>query len=96
MNDLTAIKQSISALKPQLQKAYHVQRIGVFGSFARGEQQSTSDIDILVEFNQPIGFVFFDLKRELEQTLGRTVDLATPAALKPRLKDKILNEVIYA
>ena len=96
MNDLHTIQQKIAALKPQLQQAYHVQRIGVFGSVVRGEQWQTSDVDILVEFNQPIGLDVFDLKRELEKTLGRKVDLATPAALKPRLKDKILDEVIYA
>ena len=76
---------------------YYVKKIGVFGSFARGEEKGASDIDVLVEFKKPVDFFeFLDLKRFLETILKREVDLVTPKALKPRLKDRILNEVIYA
>lgn len=56
-----------------------------------------SDVDVLVEFSQPIGlFAFLDLKTELEHLLGRPVDLVTADALKPQMRDKILGEAIHA
>jgi predicted nucleotidyltransferase len=80
----------------ELRNEYHVSRIGVFGSFARGEVKETSDIDILVEFDKAVGlFHFIDLQDRLGQILERKVDLATPDALHPVIKDEILNEVFY-
>ena len=54
-----------------------------------------SDVDLLVEFSEPVGWEFIDLYDYLEQILGMKVDLATPGALKPQLRDSILNEVVY-
>ncbi len=90
------IEQTLRKYKPFLRKKFKVKRIGIFGSFARGEESEKSDIDILVEFYDPIGWEFFDLKEFLEKILGRQVDLVTVGALKPHLKDKILKEAIYA
>ncbi len=77
-----------------------VKTIAVFGSVARGEDSAKSDVDILVEFNQDrykIGLIaFVRLRRRLEEILGTQVDLVTHNALKRQLKDKILNEAIYA
>lgn len=76
---------------------YGVSAISVFGSVARGESTEDSDIDLLVEFSQPIGLLqFVELKRVLEELLGRPVDLVTPKALKPQLRDRILKEAIRA
>jgi len=62
---------------------------------ARGEATDRSDIDLLVEFNQPIGlFEFFRLKYYLETLIGSKVDLVTPDALHPALRDSILNEAV--
>ena len=58
--------------------------------------KSRSDVDILVEFSQPIGWEFIDLKDFLESKLGRRVDLVTKATLKPELKNDILKDLIYA
>ncbi len=76
---------------------YGVSAVSLFGSVARGESTEESDIDLLVEFSRPIGLLrFVELKRILEEVFGRTVDLVTPKALKPQLRDRILKEAIRA
>jgi hypothetical protein len=89
------IEERLRQSKPQLAKKYKVEKIGLFGSFAREEQTEDSDVDILVEFTEPVGWEFIDLKDELERLLGRKVDLVTKNALKPLIKDDILREVLY-
>ena len=75
---------------------FGVKKIGIFGSFAKGEQNKKSDIDILVEFNQPIGFFgFVELEDKLGKILKRKVDLVTKKALKPAMKQQVLKDVIY-
>ena len=62
----------------------------------RGEQKSSSDLDILVDFFEPISlFRFIELENFLSEKLSVKVDLAMQDALKPRIKDRILNEAIY-
>jgi uncharacterized protein len=82
--------------KPYLKDTFKVEEIGIFGSYARGEATKTSDVDILVKFSDKIGWEFVDLKEYLEEILGLKVDLVTIKALKPQLRDSILNEVVYA
>jgi len=82
-------------IQPTLIDTFHVSKIGYFGSYARGEQTPESDLDILVEFSQPVGWSFFTLETYLTQKLGLKVDLVTPNALKDRIKNQILNQVIY-
>ena len=95
MQTLLEVKESLKALKAKLAEDYAVQRIGVFGSFARNEQTDNSDIDILVEFSHPVGYEFFRLQRFLEKHLGRKIDLATQAMLKPGIKDSVLSETTF-
>ena len=79
-----------------LQKNYHVRRIGVFGSFAHGEQKAKSDIDVLISFSEPIGlFHFIHTGDYLKRILKRKVDMVTPGALKPEIKRTVLREVRY-
>lgn len=81
---------------PELRDTYKVSKIGVFGSFAREEDTESSDIDILVEFSQNVGlFHFIDLQNRLAEILKRKIDLATPNALHPVIKEQILREVLY-
>jgi len=78
-------------------EALGVRSLALFGSVVRGEATSDSDVDILVEFSKPVGlFEFIHLKHRLEEILGRSVDLATRAALKPQLRDRILEECVNA
>jgi len=81
---------------PALRAQFHMSRIGIFGSYARGEQTEDSDVDPLVEFSAPVGWEFTDLKRRLEEILGVRVDLVTVPALRPEFRDDVLNEVVYA
>ena len=70
-----------------------VKSLKLFGSVVRDEARPESDIDILVEFSRPIGLLaFVRLKQRLAELLGRPVDLVTPEALKPPLRDGILHE----
>ena len=72
-------------------------QVSLFGSFARDEARDDSDVDVLVEFSRPIGlFEFVRLQRELSRRVGRNVDLVTAAALKPQLRDRILQEAVVA
>jgi len=80
----------------ELRDTYSVSKLGIFGSFARGEANEASDIDILVEFSDYVDiFHFIRLQHHLTEILGRRVDLVTPDALKPIIKDQVLQEVLY-
>lgn len=73
-----------------------METIGIFGSYVRGEQKRKSDLDLLVEFSDPPSlFKFVELEDFLSQKLGIKVDLVMKDALKPRIKDSILNEAVY-
>ena len=89
------IEQILRNLKPVLSDKFEVERIGYFGSFARGDQNADSDIDILVEFRQPLGWAFFDLQELLEKELQRKVDLVSSKALKEHLREEILRQIRY-
>jgi len=96
MRTLEEIQKMLQIHKEELYKKFGVKRIGVFGSYSRGEQKETSDIDILVEFHRPIGFIeFIKLQEYLESLLGVKVDLVTKKALKKRIRKQILQEVKY-
>jgi predicted nucleotidyltransferase len=76
-------------------KRYGVKRAGLFGSWVRGEMEADSDIDILVEIEEEISLLdFVGLKLELEEALGRRVDLVEYSTIKPLLKERILNQEV--
>ncbi len=89
------IEHILRNLKPTLSDKFEVERIGYFGSFARGDQNADSDVDILVEFRRPLGWAFFDLQELLEKELQRKVDLVSSKALKEQLRDEILSQTRY-
>lgn len=95
MKSLKLINDILRKYMPELEEKYKVKNIGIFGSYARQEQRKSSDIDILVSFNEPIGWEFVDLKEFLESMLDEKVDLVTIGSLKPQLRERILREVIY-
>jgi predicted nucleotidyltransferase len=93
---LEKIKQIIRDKKPLLKKQYKVKEIGIFGSIVRGEEEEKSDVDILVEFTEPIGlFKFLELEEYLSHLIGKKVDLVSKKALKPRIGKRILSEVAF-
>ena len=81
-----------------IRQKFGVKRIGIFGSFARGEEREESDLDVLVVFEegQKTFDNYMDLKFYLEDLFGWEVDLVTEKALKPQLKDIIMKDVVYA
>jgi predicted nucleotidyltransferase len=93
------ILNSIEDQMPYLAAEYGVARIGLFGSFASQTADDKSDIDLLVEFKDPIGFRFMELVDFLEALLGRDVDVLTPAGLQgirvKRVADNIYESVVY-
>jgi predicted nucleotidyltransferase len=87
---------SLKALKEDVAREYSVKTLGIFGSIARDEQTDQSDVDLLVEFSRPVGFVtFMRLEHFLSDRLGKPVDLVTPDSLKPVIRQDVLAEVIY-
>jgi hypothetical protein len=95
MQDVESIKRTLLQHKAELRDRFKVKNIGVFGSYVRGEQNRQSDVDVLVEFEQPIGlFEFMDLEMYLSNLLGVKVDLVSKKALKPHIGEHILKEVI--
>jgi len=75
---------------------FAVKRIGIFGSFARGEQKASSDIDILVEFEKPTFRNFMNHSFYLEDLLGREVDLVTAKGLHSRIRPYVEKDVIWS
>lgn len=82
-----------------LASEYSVKRIGLFGSYAKGTSTEASDIDIIVEFEKPLGFKFMELADYLEDLLGKRVDLLTEGGLKgiryPHIAQSIRESIVY-
>ena len=93
---LEQISRLLKANRSVLKNQFKVKEIGIFGSFVRHEQNQGSDVDILVEFGEPVGlFEFMDCEEFITKILGMEVDLVSKKALKPRIGKNILEEVIY-
>ncbi len=87
--------QTLKQKNTELTTKFGVKSLSLFGSVARNEATSTSDVDLLVEFNRPMGyFGLFALQDYLEKLLGCPVDLGTPDSLKPYIKERIQGELI--
>ena len=89
------IIEKLEQIAPFAKRQFHLKTMGFFGSYATGEAKDDSDIDILVEFSDPVGLEFFDLQEYLENELHKRVDIVTHAALRPQLKKAILQQVKY-
>jgi predicted nucleotidyltransferase len=85
----------LKELKPTLAARYKAKEIGLFGSFARGEQGASSDIDVLVEFEEEADlFDLIGLSLHLEEALQRKVDVVPKRALRAELRESVLQEVV--
>jgi predicted nucleotidyltransferase len=92
---LALLKQNLAYLSAE----YGVKRIGVFGSYAKGQPTDESDVDVVVEFERPIGFRFVEFAEYLERLLGRKVDVLTPAGIQgiriTRIARDIAENIVY-
>lgn len=94
--NIKEVKNIIASNKAILKDGYKIKSIGVFGSYAKDQNTKKSDIDILVEFSESPGlFKFMEIEEFLSRILKTKVDLVTKNALKPAIKDQILQEVVY-
>ena len=93
---LERIIQTLKTILPELRDRYGVIALGVFGSYVRGEQTPDSDLDLLVEFDhRPLTLLqFIALEYELSDELQIKVDLVEKSALKPKIGERILQEVL--
>lgn len=95
MVQLTQIRQLLQQIKPELVQKFHVQTIGLFGSVVRQDFTSSSDIDIIVDFDQPIGIEFIDLAYYIEQHLKKKVDLVSRKGIRDKYFKEIEMEIVY-
>lgn len=96
MKNLKAIKKKLEELKPLLKEGFKVTEIGIFGSWIREENKETSDLDILVEFEEPVSLLgVVKLENYLSERLDIKVDLIPQKDVREELKERIFKEVIY-
>jgi hypothetical protein len=96
MKTLTTIKKIISDHKILLRDRYKINTIGVFGSYARGDTHRESDVDVLVEFSEPISLIqLVSLENYLTGIVGIKVDVVPKEDIRMELKETILKEAVY-
>lgn len=96
MKDIDKIILKLKKLKPELEKNYNITELGVFGSFVRNEQTPQSDIDILIDYKKGTSILTLGgLQYMLSELFKVKVDLVMKKALKKKIGEQILSEVIY-
>ena len=95
MTSLANIQHTLKSNKQRLIDKYGFSVMAIFGSYGRGQQTETSDIDILVEFSNPVGIEFIDLANELEKLLKIKVDLVSKKGVKPQYLKQIEPDLNY-
>lgn len=81
--------------KLELQRKYPIGRLGVFGSYARGETTANSDIDITVEINGPMGLSFVAMAEEMESLFGVKTDVVSERSIKPQYLSYVQKDIVY-
>lgn len=95
MHELSTIKRILAQIKPELVARFNISSIGLFGSIVSDDFRKGSDIDIIVDFKQPVGIEFIDLANFLESKFQRNVDLVSMKGIKPRYLKEIEPEILY-
>ncbi|WP_221390961.1 nucleotidyltransferase family protein [Dyadobacter sp. NIV53] len=95
MTDSTTIKHILAQLKPELIEKYHVSSIGLFGSIVRNDFTNASDVDIIVDFSEPVGIEFVDLANFIENKIRKNVDLVSRKGIKQKYFQAIESEIMY-
>lgn len=94
MKKLEEIRSLLKDKKEYLRDKYGVKELAIFGSVSRGDIDEESDIDIMVDFEEPIGLAFVDLAEELEEILELKVDLVSKNGIKPKYLKNIKNDLV--
>jgi predicted nucleotidyltransferase len=95
MTKLDDIKEALKEIKPSLVYKYHISSIGLFGSVVREDFSNASDVDIIVDFTEPIGIDFIELADFLEDKLKLSVDLVSKKGIKPKYFSEIESDIVY-
>ena len=95
MTGFDEIQRKLSRHKAEFADRFKVKALALFGSYARNEHVPDSDVDILVEFDSPVGVEFIDLGNYLESILGRRVDLVSRNGIKPKYFERIKRDLRY-
>ncbi len=95
MKTLQEIKSDLMENKQRLCAKYPIKALAIFGSYARNEQTESSDLDLMVEFNDKIGIQFIDLADEIENYIGLKVDLVSRKGIKEKYFQAIKSDLIY-
>lgn len=95
MYTLQNILQKLRQYKPELQRKYPISRLGVFGSYARGEAVESSDIDIAVEITGSMGLNFVAMADEIEGLFGVKTDVVPLRSIKPQYLSSIEKDIVY-
>jgi predicted nucleotidyltransferase len=89
------IRHALASQKAELARRFHVKKLAIFGSYSRNKQKADSDIDLLVEFDAPVGVEFIDLANYLEDLLQARVDLVSRNGIKPKYFRAIESDLKY-
>ncbi len=96
MYTLDEIKSILAEAKPELQKKYPLSELGIFGSYARGDADENSDIDVLVDFDGPLGLMkYIGLSHELQRLFNLKVDVVSKGGIKPKYWVYVSKNLIY-
>lgn len=95
MYTLETIVEKLRAYKPELQRKYPISKLGVFGSYARGEAGENSDIDVAVEFSGPMGLNFVAMANEIEDLFGIKVDVVPKRSINPSYLASVEKDILY-
>ncbi|MBK7944896.1 MAG: nucleotidyltransferase family protein [Flavobacteriales bacterium] len=95
MSARNEVLQKLGASLPGLQSRFPIRSMALFGSMSRGEDGPESDVDVLVEFDGPVGMRFIHLAHELAKLLGRKVDLVSRGGIKPRYYQAIQPDLLH-
>ena len=95
MYTLETILEKLRACKPELQRKYPISRLGLFGSYARGEATESSDIDVAVELSGPMGLNFVAMANEIEELFGTKVDVVPKRSIKPVYLASVEKDILY-
>lgn len=95
MKSKEEILKRLHDCKMKLAIRYKIAKIGLFGSYARGDQTDDSDVDVFVDVDASIGLEFVSLAEEIEKDIGLPVDVISSRAIHPRYRQSIEAELIY-